>query len=227
MANAYAHSRTEDEFAAPEYPETSSGYASPKLSDAPYNDEFGWAPKLRVSPIGVPDGSRLGAQPRRDYRPDPTRPPEEFWRKIDADDLFRHSVESVTTMPGEAKTRPGDIDPGRGAFRWAPNPRSIPPAENRVTQRMHPITYFFTRPFDQRMAHRLNGLHFSMADHRREYDVLGMAPAKTRRNTYRIEPSPWDSDIVDMPAPDSTPDIRPMPGIAVNDYGTGRSWRLT
>ncbi len=227
MPNAYAHSRTEDEFATPEYPESVNGYAVPLLSDAPYNDDFGWAPKLATSPIGVPDGSRIGVQPRRDYRPDPGRAPEEFWRPLDADDAERHSVETITEMPGEVKARPGDINPGLGANRWARNPREIPPPEPRLSMRMHPVTYFFTRPFDQGIARRFNGLHFSMADHRREYETLGMAPAKTRRNTFRLEPSPWDTDIVDMPPPDPTPDIQPVPGVAVSDYGSGRTWRLT
>lgn len=228
MPNAYAHSRTEDEFATPEYPEVGNGYAVP-TGDAPYNDEFGWAPTLRLSPQGIPDGSRLGSQPRRDLRPEPDRPPEEFWRRYDTDDRERHSVEHITTNLGELKARPGDINPALGANRWARNPRETPPPENRVTQRAHPVMYFFTRPFDQRFKRSLTGVHFSMADHRREYEVLGMAPAKTRRNTFRIEPSPWDTDIVDMPAPDTTPDLSPVPGIAVN-YGSAsgdRSWRLT
>ncbi len=225
MPNPYAHSRTEDEFAAPIYAESVSGYAVPTLSDAPYNDEQGWAPALRPGPNGIPDASRMGTIPRRDMRPEPDRPPEEFWRRLDADDASRHSVEHIDSMPGEVKTRPGDVDPSRGAFRWAPNPRSVPPPESRLSMRMHPVTYFFTRPFDQTVARRFNGLHFSMADHRRDYEILGMAPVRSRRNTYRIEPTPWDADIVDMPAPDPTPDIEPVPGIAV-DYDGGRSWRL-
>jgi hypothetical protein len=36
-----------------------------------------------------------------------------------------------------------------------------------------------------------------MADHRREYPILGMAPVNSRRNTYRVEPTPWDINIVD------------------------------
>jgi hypothetical protein len=42
-----------------------------------------------------------------------------------------------------------------------------------------------------------------MADHRRNYEILGMAPARSRRNTYRMEPAPWDLDVVDMPSTDA------------------------
>jgi hypothetical protein len=95
---------------------------------------------------------------------------------------------------------------------------------------MNPRTYFFWRPFETNQpkmgARRLNGIHFSMADHRRDYEILGMEPAKTRRNTYRLEPTPWDTNLVDYPPEDNTPANRgTVPGEA-SHYST-RSWRLT
>jgi hypothetical protein len=65
------------------------------------------------------------------------------------------------------------------------------------------------RPFAKDAAWLFDGSHFSMADNRRAYDILTMAPVPHRRNTYRVEPSPWDTDIVDMSGTDqSRPDER-------------------
>lgn len=227
MANVYAHSRTEDEFDEPDYSASQSGYAVRTYEDAPYADTFGWAPTLRLGATEIPDASRLGMQTRRDMRPDPSRPPEDHYNALEAEERGRHNVEHIDRMLSEVKSGPGYINPAMGANRWARNPRETPPPENRVTQVMHPVMYFFTRPFDQRFARKFTGIHFSMADHRRTYDVLGMAPAKTRRNTFRLEPAPWDTDLVDMPAPDVAPNIAPVPGIAALRSNGGGSWRLT
>lgn len=238
-ATPWAHARNEDEFAVPVSPVMESHYAVPSPEDAgaPYSG-FGWAPSLRLSPATIPDTSRLGTTPRHDYRPDPTRPPEEFWNRTgEADRRVRYDESEHQEAVGwaETKVRPGDMSPGISVYaRWAPNPRSTPPPEPRVTQQLSPANYSYTRPFDQLnrgnaqdglmgSARHLSGQHFSMADHRREYPILGMAPQRARRNTYRIEPAPWDADIVDMPEQPHVTEARVMsPDV---EY-TSRSWRL-
>jgi len=85
-------------------------------------------------------------------------------------------------------------------FNPAPNPRWHQyPEHNNMTARNSQSTYVFTRPYDQSYARRLNGSHMSMADFRRNYPVFGMAPAKTWRNTSRVEPLPWDGNVIDNP----------------------------
>lgn len=204
-------------YEAPAYvvPQTGA-YGVPSINEgSPYNDEFGWGPKLRTSATETPSAQRLQQIPRRDFRPNPVRPPQEFWEPIDRDRRNRHSVETVdadgwTELKGEK--------------RAARDPREIPPPENRPTMKMAPRTYSFTRPFDQTIAREFNGMHFSMADHRRNYEILGMAPIRTSRNTFRIEPVPWDQDIVDLPPHSSyTPDAR-LRGSEVP--AANRSWRL-
>lgn len=196
-------------------------YGVPSIeSGSPYTDTFGWGPQLRTSTTDVPSAQRLGTVPRRDFRPDPVRPPQEFYDRLDKDDRMRHSVE---TVDADGWTESKGIFPSDR--RWADNPRRTPPAESRVTQVMAPSTYLFTRPFDQHSARTLNGTHFSMADHRRNYEILGMAPARSTRNTYRIEPPPWDLDIVDVPAT-VEPDIVPARITSVElPYGP-RNYRL-
>ena len=171
-------------------------YAAPNLEEGDaYTREFGWSPTVgRASATETPSAQRVQSIPRIDFVPDPTRPPEEWYERRDADDAKRHSVEQVSTTgwTEQKGVNPGDI-------RWALNPRMFAPPEPRPTSRLAPRTYNFTRPFDQSSARQLNGNHMSMADFRRDYEILGMAPVRTARNTYRLEPTPWDVDVVDLP----------------------------
>lgn len=183
-----------------------SAFAAPDYTvDAPYVDEAGgnWAiPLGNVFGPGT-DAMRLGTQVRRDFVTDPTIAPEQgFYAQRDADDARRHAVETQDADGWEERQSP--------PMTFAPNPRSMKIPNSRLTQSMAPTTYFFTRPFDVHHARRFNGDHFSMADHRRNYDILGMQPARSARNTYRLEPGRWDTNVVDMPEAD--PGDRAFPG---------------
>lgn len=204
------------EYAVPQH----GAYAAPTLEagDA-YNDEFGWSPRsLRPSAVETPSAQRLGTIRRFDYRPDPLRAPEEWYNRNARDENARHSVEDVDA---DGWTESKGIT--EGDRRWAPNPRSVPPAESRRTQQMSPSSYFFVRPFDQHAARQFNGHHFSMADHRRDYEILGMSPVRNSRNTYRLEPTPWDIDVVDVP-PVQEPTSARLTAVEL-PYGP-RSWRI-
>lgn len=231
--NPYAADESSIESAVPEYAMPNHGaYASPDITEgSPYNDEFGWSGKLRTSTVETPSAQRVGAIPRFDMRPNPQRPVVEEWRKRDADDQHRHSVEDQTATGWNT---PSGVAPGE--TRFAPNPRSVPVAESRITSRLAPRSYSFTRFFDQfnrthdgdpltGSARTFNGMHFSMADHRRTYDVEGFAPVRSARNTYRIEPTPWDAHIVDMPA-DNGASIPTAQVRSVEVPSGSRSWRL-
>lgn len=236
MANPWAHSRTEDIRDVPNVAvQQTNAYAVPPLSagDA-YIDQFGWAPTLaqRTSTVETPSAQRLGTVKRYDYSgfTGEGRPEGED-HGLDDDKDYRYSVEDQdadgwTTRAGVST----------GDRRWAPNPRSVPPPEPRLTNRMAPRSYSFTRLFDQLnrtregdpltgSARTLNGVHFSMADHRRKYEILGMRPASGRRNTYRMEPTPWDTDIVDLP-PSNGPQLPEARVRSVELPTASRSLRL-
>jgi hypothetical protein len=197
--------------ADPKYPRASmDDFAAPDhQGNTQYITALGYAAKLAVRPSAqeTPSAQRLATIPREDFRPVPNRPAEEFWRPIDADDKLRHSVE---TQDANGWTE------NKGQLKRAPDPRWNPPAEPRPTTQMAPRSYSFTRPFDQfnrewpdalvGSARTLNGTHFSMADHRRNYAILGMRPPTSRRNTYRLEPTPWDEQVTDLP-----PDYQQVP----------------
>jgi hypothetical protein len=209
MANPWAHSRTEDARDVPDSPvQQTNAYAVPPLSagDA-YNDEFGWAARLQTKPstVETPSAQRLRTIPRYDYAARGELPSELFRQDIDHDREQRYSVEDQDANGwNELKGL------STGDLRWAPNPRLKPPPEPRITNLLSPRSYSFTRWFDQfnrnydgeglnGSARTFNGQHFSMADHRRNYEILGMRPTQSRRNTYRLEPVPWDVDVVDLP----------------------------
>lgn len=198
-------------------------YAAPALEEGDaYNDEFGWSPTVgRASTTETPSAQRVQSIPRIDFVPDPTKPPEQgFYAQRDADEKKRHSVEdqNATGWREQKGVNPGDI-------RWALNPRMFAPPEPRVTSALSPRTYAFTRPFDQHSARQFNGNHFSMASFRRDYEILGMAPVRTARNTYRLEPTPWDIDVVDLPP--TNVDDRPVDRIRSVEVPPARtSYRL-
>ncbi len=132
----------------------------------------------------------------RSTRPDPSRPPDEYWAgNIRLEDFARHGLYEA-------------VDPGLDTVvapvvkRFAERPIAPPP--ERWTALTNPHSYNFARPFDQELARSLNGSHFSMADHRRNYPILGMEPAISRRNTLRVEPPPYDTEIVDKANDPST-----------------------
>jgi hypothetical protein len=236
--NPYAADEEAIENVVPEYSMPRGTFAAPSLeSGDAYNDEFGWSPKLRTSASGdtAPSAQRLGTIPRFDDYPDPLKPPQDYYDRLGADENQRHSAEKVQATPWD---EPMALSPSDR--RWAPNPRSTPPPESRVTQRMSPASYSFTRLFDQfnrtyaggppvGSARTFNGTHFSMADHARLTDAIaesaGAMPVRTGRNTYRTEPEPWDTNIVDLPP------AQPIADQLIRSYdipGSGsKAWRLS
>lgn len=175
-----------------------SRYTTPSLeSGSPYVPNTGYSPALRTGPNEYPDARRVEAIPLYDFRPDAAQAPERFWDRIDRDDANRHVVEKVQSF-GRVKESAGS-----GKSRAA-DPRWNPPTPSRVSDTLSPAQYSFTRPFDQHSARKLNGSHFSMADNMRTFDILGMAPAHRARNTYRIDPQPWDDELAERAARPST-----------------------
>lgn len=210
--------------ANPDYADPSL-YAENYYIDTPASEG---APPFRLSPTGVPDSSRLGMIPIYDYRPQPFQnPPSAWWLNPGNgpgyDEQRRHNSQEFVDADGMTLFR-GSEYPNK---RAAPDPRRTPPVEPRLTQQMSPHRYVFTRPFDQHAARQFNGDHFSMADHRRTYPVMGMAPVGWKRNTYRADPTPWDTNIVDYP-PNAADEYRGAGGFITGDvpFRASRSGRL-
>lgn len=180
----------------PSFAVPTEGTDAPGWHDSPVT---AYAPRLDDVPGGTPDPMRELVFPTRDYRPDPHQAPEAFWVGMQGpgrDYMARHQVEFLDA---------DGIETTVGSRPQAPRPPQ--PPEPRWTQRLSPHTFLFTRPFAQDTARYFSGDHFSMADHRRTYAILGMAPSPYKRNTFRADPPPWDDSRIDMPqqAPPSAP----------------------
>jgi hypothetical protein len=200
------------------YAVPTEGGDGPGYHDSPVT---AYATRLDRFPGTTPDPMRTQTFPVRDMRPLPQYPPEHFYTGTHGrgtERLARHGVEFLDADGIEKNPSHGN---GRAA-----DPRWVPPPEPRLTNRLSPHNYVFTRPFDQDIERNFNGIHFSMADHRRKYPVLGMQPPPFRRNTYRADPAPWDTDRTDMPNPGAY--VRPGPIVSYDIPPSGsNSWRLS
>lgn len=170
-----------------------------------------------ASPPSV-DPDRLDNRTRVDSRAN-LRDVFGWWRKKDADTAKRESVVKRDAIGWTEKKG------GSGYSTMAPRPLGKDTGEPRPTMALGPNTYFFERPFDARIARHFTGEHFSMADHRRTFEIYGMAPMTHARNTYRIEPGPTDRDITDMPTDNSYSPIYTQP-VSAPVAAVERSWRI-
>jgi len=126
-----------------------------------------------------------------DPRPNP-KEPTAYWAKRDQDDASRHGVQVVD---GNGWQTPVDYNVipvySRGVR---------PPSDRPMTSAAHPeLDSMIVTDYVNEGAQRLTGQHFSMADHRRDFRVYEQTPVRGQRNTWRLEPTAWDLDLVDVP----------------------------
>lgn len=116
------------------------------------------------------------------------------------------------------------------AYIPGPDPRWEPAPVAPVTE--HASYRFFRYGYGLQVPYPLvnTGAHFSMADHRRNYPVLGMEPIRERRNTYRVDPPPRDVTIQDRPSPvgPTTPQsVYYSPSAGYSMFGSvGKTYRV-
>ena len=188
--------------------DTSTPWQGDGYSDSPI--------QAYASPPSV-DADRLGLRAPVLAVPPPGNT-EAWYARVNRDTAQRESVTDENST-GWTERKAGS---GRGVV---PRPKPGDTGEPRPTGSMSPNTYFFERPFDARMERQFNGVHFSMADHRRTFDIMGMAPVAHARNTFRIEPGPTDKDITEVPTDTNyAPQYASAPNVPVG--GLERSWRL-
>lgn len=178
----------------------------PSSTDPDYTTSY--SPTLDVSNDGdtLPDSIRIGKR-----EPPPNDPNNrDYNRKRKANFKRRHSVEEYVIgwdIKQEGIPRPRvpeweqDILPSR------------PTADNS------PLGYAFRRPWHiPRNIRDAVGedaeTHVSLADHRRTYEIYGMQPRGILgRNTFRLEPEPWDEDFYYAP-PASEDNAQPTPAFS-------------
>jgi hypothetical protein len=201
-------------------------FAAPPLEEGyPYPDTANgnWAPVLERDGVdGTPDGQRLGTFPVRYYRPDGDKPPDTFWQQFEIPKQQREDS-MLENLDADGWERQAPVTHKMGG-RAGGEER---PPDSRLTQKLSPGNWIYSRLFDQGQKglgpRQFNGNHFSMADHRRTYPIHANTATRSRRNTYRLEPQPWDTDIVDRPMQPTYPEAT---YIDPNLQSGSRSWRL-
>lgn len=208
--NALLVGKVNPAFAVPDPDPTNGGYVAP----------FGWTSRFSRED-NLPDRMRLGTE---EVLQAPTVDQDSWYarnrnanyvtRRSDADVHVSDTFYPVQHGPSGKQVTDSPYRPG-----W-PDPK-------RITIGVNPNSWNFTRKFDQTPARHLTGEHFSMAGHRRNYDTFGMRPVSMARNTYRLDPTPWDAAMYDSPA--NTPEYEvgtaSRESAPAADYGT-RSYRL-
>lgn len=155
----------------------------------------------RLDGITLPDDRRSGA-----YRPSDWEANQEaIHAKRDADTRFRRAE---TTVEDLANIHPTPYKPEIHAVEHSPIERRYSEGD-RMTSGINPNWWRFWRDWDRAGDYRgsgaryLNGQHYSMAQHNSldPYgpQTNGSAPVRSYRNTYRIDPQPWDDGITDSP----------------------------
>lgn len=104
----------------------------------------------------------------------------------------RHSVEHTSES---WDVQQHTVAPAQNPL-WEQERLPIRPSANRS-----PLGYLFTRPWH--IPRNINDAvgegavnHVSMADHRRTYEIYGMAPRdRMGVNTFRLDPQPWDQGL--------------------------------
>lgn len=195
------------------------GYSAYAVRDVPESTDPNWttgyATPLKAG--GSPDGASYPDDIRMGFREPPpndsTNDPE--WNAIRvSDELKRHTVEETISNGWQIQQR--RVDPPKMPI-WE---QERPPT--RPTASMSPITHLKRRPeHHPRPITEAIGpdavTHFSLADHRRVYKIMGQRPqGRMRTNTFRAEPRPWDEDLYTPP-----PTVNMLSGL-----GGNRSYRL-
>jgi hypothetical protein len=219
--NPYSISHEESEYDTQQYAPREHDYTAQEEL-GPYARPGGpYATPLSYRFDGTPDPTRVQRELPTDFRQSPTKP-RAWWARVVGERRAREAIQSYT-----APYREVTQDAGMSGQRFARRAGETPPAPIRVTAELSPATGGnVLRPFTGRTPHRFNGIHFSLADHKRYDNVIyGMAAPTRARSTYRLDLVPWGMNVVDKPQDqDYVPDeMRTSPEITV---GRSRAMRL-
>jgi hypothetical protein len=160
--------------------------------------ELGGAQGLAVggSPTGTPDDIRIN---RRE--PPEGDPNNAAYNRRRFSDFFRRHSDEVSTVANEIHIQQQKVPGGQNPL-WTQE--RLP---TRPTASMHPAGYMFRRPEHRpRPITEVSNdpdnavLHVSLADHRRNYEIMIQKPqGGVGRNTYRPPIRPWDEDLYTPP----------------------------
>jgi hypothetical protein len=151
------------------------------------------------------------------YRPPDQGNPQVWWDDNNNDRIDRTNVNEHF----QTNNWPEYVDPKYAAHNpWHNDIRGT----LRPTAEQSPSNYRFVRPFYPGDGYaKSTGTHFSMASNRRAYPVNGMQPARSFRNTFRLEPTARDAENMDLSGPNAAV---AEPAVYVSPTATQRRWGL-
>jgi hypothetical protein len=188
-------------YSVPDIPESTD----PSYQDGAYATELATA----GSPNGTPDDIRIGLR-----KPPPNSPQDDEVYHRRYNEFYQRASVDETDVGWH--TRQAKI-PAPNVPIWTQERMPI-----RPTADLAPMPYMFRRPEHHprniKDAVGPEGVqHFSMADHRRTWEIMGQRPqGGVGVNTYRAPIRPWDANNF----------IPPQPGNHASDIFGGKSFRL-
>jgi len=225
VGNPYSLSRTEQNNEPVPASVLDPAYVAPEQT-GPYTDPGNpWSEQLQEGIGTTPDAQREQSAPILSQRVNPSKP-KALWARLFGDDHKREDQAVITPLREQIRETTDDRAT-QGVTRWAANPYQLGTiAPVRPTETLSPSTYGgYTRDMNGGTPHRMNGNHFSLADHRRmDAEIYGVAPPRSLRSSQRLDVMPWGTDVVDQAPQTAYPaELYDAP---VSPEYTGRSYRL-
>lgn len=179
-------------------PSGSFRYAVPSPPDSSDPDyTLGFSSELENG--GSPDGKALPSDIRIGTREEPENDPNNkaYTSRRYADQNFQYNQQEMTSTGWKVQQQ--KVPAGQNPM-WTQERLPV-----RLTADSSPMGTFFKRywhiPRNIKDALGPDAVtHFSMADHRRAYEIMGQKPqGRLGVNTYRASPRPWDESLYVVP----------------------------
>lgn len=172
----------------------------PESTDPDYTT--GFSPELVSG--GSPDGSALPSDIRIGRREAPPNDPNDHeYNALRTSEFHkRHSVEDTTTG---WKVQQYKVPAGQNPL-WTQERAPIrPTADNAPMGYQHKRPWHIPRNIKDAVGEDAVA-HFSLADHRRAFEIMGMKPqGGVGANTFRADPKPWDEALFIPPTAGDIP----------------------
>lgn len=157
----------------------------------------GYSPELANG--GSPDGTALPSDIRVGTRePPPNDPNDRLYNQIVYSDENKRYNDQSMRYTGW-KVQQHKVPPGQNPM-WTQERMPVRPTADTAPMGTEFKRYWHV-PRSVTDAVGPDAItHFSMADHRRVYEIMGQKPqGRLGTNTYRASPRPWDEDLYTVP----------------------------
>lgn len=188
----------------------------PETTDPDYTTGF----STDIANGGSADGTAVPSDIRTDRREPPENDPNvrSYWATRYSDQNRRYNRQEMTYTGWDVQQY--KVPPGQNPLWTQERPPTRPTANDSPMPSMFTRYWHIPRNVKDAVGEEAVA-HFSMADHRRVYQIMGQKPqGGLGVNTYRANPRPWDENLF-VPEGD-----RNLEGGNGGSYVGNRSYRL-